>query len=67
MHYHTQNHEDVEAVLCVDQSGFRLGRSTQDQVLALTTFIENGFQESVALWATTKAVKDPPLLGCKYS
>jgi len=27
-----------------EQAGFRQGRSTGDQVLALTTFIENGFQ-----------------------
>ena len=35
----------VEAVLNVAQAGFRKGRSTQDQVLALTTHIENGFQQ----------------------
>jgi len=31
----------------VEQAGFRQGRSTSDQVLALTTFIENGFQENL--------------------
>ena len=35
----------VEDALQVEQAGFRCGRSTQDQVLAFTTFIENGFQE----------------------
>ena len=35
----------VEAALDVAQAGFRKGRSTQDQVLALTTHIENGFQK----------------------
>jgi len=37
----------VEATLTVDQAGFRKGRNTCDQVLALTTFIENGFQENL--------------------
>ena len=36
---------EVEAILQVEQAGFRTGRSTCDQVLALTTFIENGFQK----------------------
>jgi hypothetical protein len=36
---------EVMAVMCVNQAGLRPGRSTQDQVLALTTFKENGFQE----------------------
>ena len=35
----------VEDSLSIDQAGFRAGRSTQDQVLALSTFIENGFQQ----------------------
>jgi hypothetical protein len=30
-----------------NQAGFRKGRSTCDQVTALTTFIENGFQENL--------------------
>ena len=30
--------------IVVEQAGFRHGRSTCDQVLAITTFIENGFQ-----------------------
>ena len=34
----------VERVLKPEQAGFRQGRSTSDQVLALTTHIENGFQ-----------------------
>jgi len=34
----------VEGILSPDQAGFRKGRSTCDQVAALTTFIENGFQ-----------------------
>jgi len=37
---------DLERVINVEQAGFRSGRSTCDQVLALTTFIENGFQEN---------------------
>ena len=32
------------STIVVEQAGFRQGRSTCDQVLALTTFIENGFQ-----------------------
>ena len=31
-------------MICVDQAGFRKDRSTGEQVLALTTFIENGFE-----------------------
>ena len=38
---------EVEAILQVEQAGFRTGRSTCDQVLALTTFIENGFQKQL--------------------
>lgn len=38
---------DVENILQVEQAGFRKGRSTCDQVLALTTFIENGFQKTL--------------------
>lgn len=34
----------VEKILNIEQAGFRPGRSTQDQVLALTTYIENGYQ-----------------------
>ena len=34
----------LENTIVVEQAGFRQGRSTGDQVLALTTFIENGFQ-----------------------
>ena len=37
----------VENVLSVDQAGFRPGRSCCDQVLALTTYIENGFQSNL--------------------
>ena len=37
----------VEEILSPDQSGFRRGRSTCDQVLTLTTFIENGFQRNL--------------------
>ena len=37
----------VEDLLSVDQSGFRRGRCTSDQVTALTTFIENGFQKNL--------------------
>ena len=35
----------VDEILNIEQAGFRPGRSTQDQVLALTTFVENGFQQ----------------------
>ena len=34
----------VDSALDISQAGFQKGRSTQDQVLALTTHIENGFQ-----------------------
>ena len=34
----------VDEILNIEQAGFRPGRSTQDQVLALTTYVENGFQ-----------------------
>jgi hypothetical protein len=37
----------VESVLSPDQAGFRKHRSTCDQVSALTTYIENGFQRNL--------------------
>ena len=37
----------VDGLLSPDQAGFRKGRSTCDQVAALTTFIENGFQQNL--------------------
>jgi len=37
----------VEGLLSPDHAGFRKGRSTCDQVAALTTFIENGFQQNL--------------------
>ena len=37
----------TEYTLSPDQAGFRRGRSTCDQVAALTTFIENGFQQQL--------------------
>ena len=37
----------VEGFLSPDQAGFRKGRSTCDQVAALTTFIENVFQQNL--------------------
>ena len=37
----------VEGLLSPDQAGFWKSRSTCDQVAALTTFIENGFQQNV--------------------
>ena len=37
----------VETVLSPDQAGFRKSRSTCDQISALTTFIENGFQQNL--------------------
>ena len=36
----------VEGLLSPDQANFRKGRSTSDQIAALTTFIENGFQQN---------------------
>ena len=39
--------EYAEEFLSVDQAGFRPGRSTCEQVLALSTFIENGFQQNL--------------------
>ena len=38
---------DVENILSPDQAGFRRNRCTADQVLALTSYIENGFQENL--------------------
>jgi hypothetical protein len=38
---------DLDKKIIVEQAGFRQGRSTCDQVLALTTFIENGFQSNL--------------------
>ena len=37
----------VESILNPDQAGFRKHRSTCDQVSALTTYIENGFQQNL--------------------
>ena len=37
----------VETLLSPDQAGFRKCRSTVDQVLALSTYIENGFQRQL--------------------
>ena len=37
----------VESILNSDQAGFRKDSSTCDQVSALTTFIENGFQQNL--------------------
>jgi len=37
----------VEGLLSPDQAGFWKGQSTCDQVAALTTFIENGFQQNL--------------------
>ena len=37
----------TEEFLSVDQAGFRPGRSTCDQVLALSTFIANSFQQNL--------------------
>jgi len=37
----------VRGLLSQDQAGFRKGRSTCDQVAALTTFIENGLQQNL--------------------
>jgi len=37
----------VDPQLSQDQAGFRCGRSTCDQVAALTTYIENGFQKGL--------------------
>ena len=34
----------VDEILNIEQAGFRPERSTQDQVLALTTYVENGYQ-----------------------
>jgi len=37
----------VQGLLSPDQAGFRKGRSTCDQIAALTTFIKNGFQQNL--------------------
>ena len=39
----------VEGLFSPDQAGFRKGRSTCDQVAALTTLIENGFQQNLKM------------------
>jgi len=41
----------VEGLLSPDQAGFRKGRSTCDQVAALITFTENGFQQNLTTGA----------------
>uniref|UniRef100_A0AAV2JQH2 PiggyBac transposable element-derived protein domain-containing protein n=1 Tax=Knipowitschia caucasica TaxID=637954 RepID=A0AAV2JQH2_KNICA len=38
---------ELDKKITVEQAGFRQGRSTCDQVLALTTYIENGFQSKL--------------------
>ena len=43
----------VEGLLSPDQAGFRKGRSTCEQVAALTTFIENGFQQNLELFCSS--------------
>jgi len=37
----------MSVTVSVDQAGFQRGRCTSDQVTALTTFIENGFQKNL--------------------
>jgi len=37
----------VDDLLSMDQAGFRRGRCTINQVTALTTYIENGFQKNL--------------------
>ena len=37
----------VEGLLSPDEAGFQKGWSTRDQVAALITFIENGFQQNL--------------------
>ena len=34
----------VDEILNIEQAGFQPGGNTQDQVLALTTYVENGYQ-----------------------
>ncbi len=41
---HSPSHTAVDELLSIEQARFRPGRSTQDHVLALTTYVENGFQ-----------------------
>ena len=41
----------VEGLLSPDQAGFWKGRSTCDQVAALITFTENGFQQNLTTGA----------------
>ena len=45
----TTNRSMSNICLMADQAGFRKGRRTCDQVAALTTFIENGFQQNHTL------------------
>ena len=53
----------VKGLLSPDQTGFRKGRSTCYQVAALTTFIENGFQQNLK---TGAVFLDLTLRGCGF-
>ena len=45
----------VDEILNIEQAEFRPGRSTQDQVLALTTYVENGYQRRDKTGETIKS------------
>ena len=71
----------VDEILNIEQTGFRPGRSTQDQVLALTTYLENGYQREDktgvvcldltaaydTVWHTGMLVKLSKVLPCRAS
>jgi len=72
----------LENTIVVEQAGFRQGRSAGDQVRALTTFIENGFQLKqktgvvfldltaafdLAPGSTTEALQNSSTLDCRHS
>jgi len=64
----------VEGLLSPDQAGFQKGRSICDQVAALTTFIENGFQQKLKTgavfldWSSSRCIRRRPPASaiCRY-
>jgi len=57
-HNLAQNLPTVEDLLSVDQACFCRGRSTRDHITTLTTFIENGFEKTGAVFLDLTAAHD---------